>query len=423
MATVAGQGNVTADVSYEDLYARWERNQWAATAIDLTRDAVDWREKLTETQRRSALWLYSIFFHGEDSVADNLSPYVDAAPREEQTYFLTTQQVDEARHSVFFHRFLHEVVGLGDGTVGGGLRATHDQLTWGHRMVFGRLDRMADELRRDRSKVQLAKAVTLYHVIVEAMMAQSAQHMIEDYLERYDVLPGFREGMRFVSLDEQRHIAFGVKLLADLYAEDPGPIGEAIIGVIREVLPWVTDVPIPPGFDREYTRAWGFELEDLGETAARSLEQKLRAIGLPVDTMEGIPFDLTDPPRRRAEIGVALRTANFTGPGGPLDRSDENVRLFFDAVARQAITRHVRPGTTIQWEFSDFEPWHVVLADGRSEAQPGRVDRPSITFRSSFDDWVDLSAKRVEPAKLVLTGRVRARGNLLLLPKLNRVFG
>ena len=52
------------------------------------------------SQRRAALWNYALFFWGEDSVADNLSPFIDAAPREEQKYFLATQQVDEARHAV-----------------------------------------------------------------------------------------------------------------------------------------------------------------------------------------------------------------------------------------------------------------------------------------------------------------------------------
>src|ERR1700748_1436212 len=99
-----------------------------------------------------------MFFHGEDAVADDLSPFIDAAPREEQKYFLTTQQVDEARHSVFFHRFMHEVVGTGDGTLSGGLQATLPQLTWGHRRLFARLDTMADELRRDRSTRKLAAA-------------------------------------------------------------------------------------------------------------------------------------------------------------------------------------------------------------------------------------------------------------------------
>ena len=52
-----------------------------------------------------------MFFHGEDVVADDLAPFIDAAPREEQKYFLATQQVDEARHAIFFNRFMHEVVG------------------------------------------------------------------------------------------------------------------------------------------------------------------------------------------------------------------------------------------------------------------------------------------------------------------------
>ena len=116
--SVAQQDGIRAGatISYDDLYARWERGNWRATEIDFTQDRVDWHERLSEEQRRSALWLYALFFHGEDSVTDNLSPYIDAAPLEEQKYFLATQQVDEARHSVFFKRFMHEVVGAGDGT-------------------------------------------------------------------------------------------------------------------------------------------------------------------------------------------------------------------------------------------------------------------------------------------------------------------
>src|SRR5882672_209268 len=140
----------TEQVTYEDLYRRWEKGNWRATELDFTQDRVDWHERLTEDQRRGALWLFTLFFHGEDSVTDNLSPYIDAARTEEQTYFLATQQVDEARHAVFFKRFMHEVVGLGDGSTGGALRATLPELGWGHRHVFGRLDRMADELRKDR---------------------------------------------------------------------------------------------------------------------------------------------------------------------------------------------------------------------------------------------------------------------------------
>src|SRR2546423_12308637 len=101
--------------------------------MDFSEDRRQWHEEFDDLKRRAALWLYALFFHGEDSVTDNLSPYIDAAPREEQKYFLATQQADEARHSVFCKRFLHEVVGRGDGSVAGGPAATPAEPTWGPR--------------------------------------------------------------------------------------------------------------------------------------------------------------------------------------------------------------------------------------------------------------------------------------------------
>jgi len=80
------------NVTYEDLYKRWEQGNWSAYDIDFSADAAGW-SGLSEIQRRSAMWIYSMFFYGEDRVADTLAPYVTAAPSEEQSYFLATQQV------------------------------------------------------------------------------------------------------------------------------------------------------------------------------------------------------------------------------------------------------------------------------------------------------------------------------------------
>jgi ribonucleotide reductase beta subunit family protein with ferritin-like domain len=415
---------VAADaVAYDDLYARWERGHWRATEIDFTRDRVDWHERLTPEQRRGALWLYALFFHGEDSVTDDLSPYIDAAPREEQKYFLATQQADEARHSVFFKRFLHEVVGRGDGSVAGVLAATRSELTWGHRQVFARLDRMAEELRADRSPRKLAAAVTLYHVVVEASLAQPGQHMIEDYLGRYDILPGFRAGMRHVSLDEQRHIGFGVKLLADLHRQAPEETTAAIVGVIREVLPWTIAVAKPPNWDRSYTECFGFTLEDLGEAGAASLEQRLRAIGLPVLDLPRFPMPMDIPPRERALRGQTLLRANLIGPGdGPASQDPEAVAILFDTLARQADASRVPAGTTIVWDFEDAPPWHIVLDERGSTAAAGRAPRPDVTLRCRFADWADVAAGRADPRALMLNRRLRPRGSLRVLWALPRVM-
>src|SRR5438045_3798381 len=191
-ATVPELGSLPTDaISYSDLYARWERGNWRATELDFSEDARQWREDFTEFERQAALWNYCLFFWGEDAVADNLSPYIDAAPLEEQKYFLAAQQVDEARHAVFFDRFMREVLEYDSATIGDSLARTQAELTWGFRELFALLDRTAQELRRDRSKPMLAAAVTLYHLVVEATVAQTGQHFIADYLERDNLMPGF----------------------------------------------------------------------------------------------------------------------------------------------------------------------------------------------------------------------------------------
>jgi hypothetical protein len=412
----------TDQISYEDLYARWEKGNWRATEIDFSQDRIDWHERLSEEQRRGALWIFTLFFHGEDSVTDNLSPFIDAAPREEQAYFLATQQVDEARHTVFFKRFMHEVVGIGDGSTGSVLAGTESQLTWGHRQVFGRLDRMADELRKDRSNVQLAKAITLYHLVIEAGLAQSGQHMIERFLEEHDVLPGFREGIRNVSLDEQRHIAFGVRLLADLYRADPEPIQDAIVSMIREVLPSTTATGVPP--DPRWTEAWGFTTLDLYEEGARASEARIRAIGLRPEEIPSFPYPVDIPPRERAARGLKLVEAGMIGEKrGPAVRDPEAVEILFDSMRRGADPSQVPAGTVIQYEFDDFEPWYLRIDDGATAIARGRAGDASLRLRfASFDDFVDVGAGRVDPRRLMLRRRIRPRGSLRLLARLPRLF-
>jgi ribonucleotide reductase beta subunit family protein with ferritin-like domain len=413
----------TEQIDYADLYARWERGNWSATEIDFSQDRIDWETKFTDEQRRSALWLYTLFFHGEDSVADNLSPYIDAAPLEEQKYFLATQQVDEARHAVFFHRFMHEVAGVGDGSLSGGLRATAPQLNWGHRTVFKRLDRMADELRRDRSPRKLAAAITLYHVVVEGTLAQPGQHIIEDSLERMDLLPGFREGIRNVAIDEQRHIAFGVKVLADLYKEDPRGTQDAIVDTIREVLQYTLSVPIPPNWDQSYTECFGYSMLDLYEQGAISNEAKLRAVGLPLDQIAHFPFPMDVSARERARRALVLLRAGLLGQrNGAIGRDPETVQILFDLLAVNARGEEVPHGTTIQWDFRDAEPWYLELNGTHKVAVQGRLTKPTVRMRMRFDDFAELVSKRAAPPRLVVTGKLRPWGDPRVLLKLQRLF-
>jgi len=410
-------------VSYEDLYSRWEEGNWKATELDFSQDREDWQEKSSDLERRAALWNYAMFFHGEDSVASTLSPYIDAAPREEQKYFLTTQQVDEARHAVFFARFMSEVVDTGD-SVATSLATTQPELSWGFKKVFARLDRMADELRKDRSRPKLAAAITLYHFVVEASLAQPGQHFIEDYLAERGVLPAFYEGMQNVSRDEQRHIGFGVKLLSDLKDEDPD-VPAAVAEVLREVIPWATAVFVPPGWDERYITCFGSTMVEVFQTGANSLDSKLRAAGLPPEELPGgVPLESDLSSEERARRGIAFLRGNILGEkNGPPSTDPELLDEYFDSI-RRGLSQAYTGGEpiTLQWDFRDMEPWHLRIDNGSSEVARGRLESADLTFRCRFEDWVDLSMGREDARRAVALGRVIPRGKPRALWRARSLF-
>jgi putative sterol carrier protein len=355
-----------------------------------------------------------------------LSPYIDAAPREEQKYFLATQQVDEARHSVFFSRFFREVAGAGaGGDIAAALRTTEPDLTWGFRKVFERLDRMADELRADHSLPQLARAVTLYHIVVEATLAQPGQHFIQSYLEASDLLPGFRSGMENVALDEQRHIGFGVKLLSDLIRQDP-ECKEAMIELLAEVVPWTASVLVPPNWDRRYTECFGFTLEQIGVEGFNSFETKLRTIGLtPEDIQRALPLPVDVPAEERVRRSLELVKANVLGEKtGPASTDPELVGWMFETTALSVDARQAngRP-VTIQWDFSDIDPWHIRVDNGSTQAVRGRAADPDVTLACTWDDWTKVLAGHADPRRMMLRRRIRPRGNLRVLLRLQKLFG
>jgi hypothetical protein len=296
--------------------------------------------------------------------------------------------------------------------VASGLHATEPELTWGFRRTFELLHKVTGELRHDRSRVALARAVTMYHIVVESLLAQPGQHFISDYLEKRDLLPGFRAGMRQVALDEQRHIGFGVKLLHDLAAEDPG-VPEAVADLIRTATPYSLAVFIPPGWDRSYTECFGFTMEEIFTEGARSFEAKLRSAGLPLEALPGptvLPLEMSA--AERAEYGIALLRAGFIGPGnGAPPRDPAAMALLFGAVSRAVDPRTAPAGPfVVQWEFADAEPWHVRVDNGSTAASAGRAASVDLELRCRYGDWVDVVAGRLDARRALATGRLRPRG-------------
>jgi hypothetical protein len=426
--SVASQ-SLMANITYEDLYRRWEHGNWSAYDIDMAQDKAGW-DALSEIQRRSAMWIYSMFFYGEDRVADTLAPYVTAAPTEEQSYFLATQQVDEVRHSIFFHRFFREVIGVGGDSIESTLASTLPQLSWGYRGIFDRLDLMAEELRKDRSIPKYAQAITLYHLIVEGSLAQPGQHFIEDFFASDESMPGFSEGMANVSRDEQRHIGFGVKVLSELLGEGVPGCEEnraAVVELLREVLPYGPAVFYPPNLDRAYTECYGFSLEDIFAFGLKLIRQRWRTIGFPIEEMPpGVfPFDPDADEQQIASNQVKMMMAGILGPpDGPApDSSPELQRIYFDLVSRVANPKAANGSPLVyQYRFTDADPWHLVIDNGSTRAEPGEAPSPTLVLETSWSDFVATAKPETNPLKLLLQRRLRPRGPIREIARMRKVF-
>lgn len=407
------------------LYSRWEANPWSAAEIDFTQDREDWQTKFTDFERQAALWHYTLFLHGEDLVTDALTAYIDAAPREEQKYFLATQLVDEARHSVFFMRFMQEVVGA-SGDYAKLMSDSEARLTWGFRKVFERLQRTVDALRADPSPVNFARALTIYHFMIEASMGLPSQLLIGRYLEERDVMPGFRAGMANVERDEHRHIAFGVKALGETVRDHPecrAAVADQIRLTNREAMASLK----PPGWDLRYTEVFGYTLEELYSEGSRSLDARLRSAGLAPETLPGVPPLPTDmDPDERAAFGLRLLRAGLLGPkDGPPPNDAQSVAVVFDALRRNVNPNlQVRTPTVIAWDFSDADSWHLRL----SPSSDPRVERglpagdDALILRCQYSDWLDVMAERVDPLRLILKRRLRPSGKISVLRQLPSIF-
>ena len=280
----ADRGNFEL-LGYTELYELWERQHWATQDLDFSQDRVDWHERISAEERYQRRYGLASFFTGEQRVTDELGPLMRAAPTEEMRIFLSTQIADEARHVRFFERFYAEV-GILEGTDG-----LAERLRGVEHDLNDDFDRLFDELLKQRvdrcaadptDTEALVEAITLYHMVIEGVLALTGQHFIISYNQEQGTLPGFVEGFEKVARDEHRHVAFGAKFLAEMAAADDR-YREAIQRTLVESLPVAEGVlrpPFAPEDPNEEFELFGVSIAETQAFAAQALTRRLKVIGL-----------------------------------------------------------------------------------------------------------------------------------------------
>ena len=271
------------------LYELWERQNWVSHEIDFSRDREQW-EGLSGEDRDWAVWSLASFFIGEQRVTTQFSGLVMAYQDEQEEAFLTTQQVDEARHMQFFDRFYREVVGLEQPGIEGRLARVREDLNDAFVQLFdtalvAAAQRLIDNPRDADAKVEF---VTVYHMVIEGTLALTGQYFITKYFEDRGLLPGFVEGFNKVARDEHRHVAYGTWYLKQACGRDEH-LADRMRATLTELLPVANGVLVPRGKDpNEEWEMVGYTSAEIHEFAFNALTRRLKAIGVPLTT-EPVP--------------------------------------------------------------------------------------------------------------------------------------
>lgn len=268
----------------QQLYELWERQQWQSHTIDFAQDREDWN-RLSEADKANLSWNLSSFFVGEERVTTQFTGLVAAYETQGEEAFLTTQQVDEARHAQHFNRFYEEVLQI-DGTFEDRLERARRDLNEPFIELFDvHLVQACDRLMADRTDRE-AKVdfVTTYHMIIEGTLALTGQYFLTDYCEKQGILPGFLEGFQNISRDEHRHVAYGTWYLQQS-ARDPA-LRRRIQDKLFELIPLAAGVLVPTGRDPENYSILGYSSEETNGYAFTALTRRLKVIGVSL-TPEG----------------------------------------------------------------------------------------------------------------------------------------
>lgn len=263
----------------QQLYELWEKQNWISAEIDFEQDRADWKA-LDEETRSDVVWGLSSFFVGEERVTTQFSGLVMAYESQAEEAFLTTQQVDEARHAQHFSRFYEQVADVG-GTMDEQLEQVRSALNDAFITLFDKhLVEAAQKLIDDPADLE-AKVdfVTTYHMVIEGTLALTGQNFITSYMEKEGILPGFLDGFKKISRDEHRHVAYGTWYLQQA-CKDPA-LAERMQNRLAELLPIAAGVLVPTGKDP--FGEWdllGYNSAEVNEFAFTALSRRLKVIGV-----------------------------------------------------------------------------------------------------------------------------------------------
>ena len=256
------------------LYGRYLRQRWNVYDVDFTQDAIDWREKLSEEERKAFIQVAQGFHQGERDVEAELPAFMMGADEEDKV-FIASQIEDEARHTVFFDRFFREALNVQGESVQDLLDASYEFRTLPGAGITGLLSYVSDDLAKNpfdqKARVRYA---TIYHLFIEGVAALSTMKITLGFCRSRGLMPGYYSGFTATCRDEARHVQFGMGFLQRAVRKDP-TLAEEIYDMLRTIFDINSPAEVLINID-----ALGISFKELQKFNTVQLMRKLTDVGI-----------------------------------------------------------------------------------------------------------------------------------------------
>ncbi|SHL02309.1 ribonucleoside-diphosphate reductase beta chain [Pseudonocardia thermophila] len=265
------RGGLDVDSFPMRLFAEGNAKHWNPADIDFTQDARDVAE-MTDLERWWTCSLAAQFMAGEESVTQDLQPFVAAMAAEGRfadEVYLTQFVFEEAKHTEAFRRWF-DAVGLTDD-----LHA-HVEENPAYLEIFTKhLPESLYALAEDPSPRNQIRASVTYNHIVEGTLALTGYFAWSTVCASRGILPGMQQVIKHIGGDERRHMAWGTFTCRRHVAADDS-LWDVVDERMQELL--VPAMGVVIGGREGEERPFGIDINEMAEYAMDKVGRRLGAI-------------------------------------------------------------------------------------------------------------------------------------------------
>ena len=268
-----GAGGLNAESFPMKLFLKGNAKHWNPADIDLTQDARDFAD-MTDDERRYTTMLAAQFLAGEESVTQDMQPFVAAMAAEGRfadEMYLTQFVYEEAKHALAF-RLWFDAVGV--------LDDLHEftESNEPYTQIFTReLPESLYALESDPGPANQIRASVTYNHVVEGCLALTGYYGWGKVCNSRGILPGMQRIIKHIGDDERRHMAWGTFTCRRHVAADDA-MWQVVIDRMGELMPLALATVDSGTSEWGDNPPFGIDPVELSAYAADKLTRRLGAI-------------------------------------------------------------------------------------------------------------------------------------------------